>query len=151
MKKKKKTKPVEEEQEEEAHDEVDSLSFKSRFQRFFLRIVSSSLFEGFIIFCIMLNTILMASEHYKMPKALEKTIEVCNYVSLNSINLLCFWISWYRNFGQTMKTAGKRLYFKKNQVSSSSFFSNISCQKSFIPSDLIGSLPPQKVFGGKPT
>ena len=85
VKKKKKTKPAE---EEEPQEEVDSLSFKSRFKSFFLRIVSSSLFEGFIIFCIMLNTILMASEHYKMPTALEKTIEVCNYVSLNYVNCL---------------------------------------------------------------
>ncbi|XP_057317031.1 sodium channel protein 60E-like isoform X2 [Hydractinia symbiolongicarpus] len=53
---------------------------RAKMQYFFFRIVSSSPFEGFIIACIMLNTILMAIEHYGMSKTLEKILEIMNYV-----------------------------------------------------------------------
>ena len=44
-------------------------------------VVNSSIFETFITLCILLNTLAMALEHYKMDKVFSKVLENCNLVS----------------------------------------------------------------------
>ena len=44
-------------------------------------VVNSSIFETFITLCILLNTLAMALEHYKMDKVFAKVLENCNLVS----------------------------------------------------------------------
>lgn len=43
-------------------------------------VVNSSIFETFITLCILLNTLAMALEHYKMDKVFAKVLENCNLV-----------------------------------------------------------------------
>ena len=43
--------------------------------------VGSTLFEGFITTCIMLNTVAMACEHYEQPLIMNDISNVLNYVS----------------------------------------------------------------------
>lgn len=42
--------------------------------------VHTKVFEYFIILCIVVNIIIMASEHYKQPKWLEKLQDTSNLV-----------------------------------------------------------------------
>eukprot|EP00795_Rhopilema_esculentum_P002961 gene2961-1213_t len=42
--------------------------------------VGSTIFEGFITACIMLNTIAMATEHYKQPKIMDIISNTLNYI-----------------------------------------------------------------------
>ena len=47
--------------------------------------VGSTIFEGFITACIMLNTIAMATEHYEQPKIMDIISNTLNYVSCNKV------------------------------------------------------------------
>ena len=49
--------------------------------------VGSTLFEGFITTCIMLNTVAMACEHYQQPVIMDDISNVLNYVSNSYICL----------------------------------------------------------------
>ncbi|KAJ8304693.1 hypothetical protein KUTeg_018276 [Tegillarca granosa] len=49
-------------------------------QNFFYIIVSDPLFDLFITLCIVINTILMASQHYDQSAELELTLKVSNYM-----------------------------------------------------------------------
>ena len=60
----------------------DNPTLGKKWQCICFRIVSSSPFEGFIIACIMLNTILMALEHHGMSKTFASVLETFNYVSV---------------------------------------------------------------------
>ena len=51
------------------------------FQKHSLNVVSSKLFEAFIILCIILNTLFMAIEHYGMDQSLKDALELGNKVS----------------------------------------------------------------------
>ncbi|XP_065662159.1 sodium channel protein type 9 subunit alpha isoform X5 [Hydra vulgaris] len=55
-------------------------NFYNKVRVLFYKIVSHSLFEGFITACIMLNTLLMALEHHNMSAKLTKITEIFNYV-----------------------------------------------------------------------
>lgn len=43
-------------------------------------LVSSRVLEGFITFCIVANTVVMATEHYGMSSTLDSVISISNYV-----------------------------------------------------------------------
>ena len=51
-----------------------------RVQNFLCVIVSDPLFDLFITFCIVLNTIFLAIEYHDMPDQLKLTLDVGNYV-----------------------------------------------------------------------
>ena len=55
-----------------------------KFQYFFYLIASEPLFDLFITFCIVLNTIIMATEHHGMPEELKTTQRISNYVSYSN-------------------------------------------------------------------
>lgn len=61
------------------------ISFKVKYWKAFRervnRIVSSSIFDIFIIFCILLNTLFMAIEHHGMDKDLQRAVNIVNMVS----------------------------------------------------------------------
>ena len=65
----------------------DNPSTGLKMQAFFFKIVSSFVFEGLIIACISINTILMASEHYDMDTTYKTFLDICNYVSETSIRI----------------------------------------------------------------
>lgn len=44
--------------------------------------VGSTMFEGFITACIMLNTVAMACEHHNQPKIMDKISNILNYVCI---------------------------------------------------------------------
>lgn len=54
----------------------------SGFRAHINKIVESSLFEGFITTCILLNTLCMALEHHEMNKTFAKVLEICNLVNI---------------------------------------------------------------------
>ena len=58
-------------------------------------VVNSSIFETFITLCILLNTLAMALEHYKMDKVFSKVLENCNLVS---DSFLCIFQSFLMAF-----------------------------------------------------
>ena len=50
-------------------------------ENFLHKIVSDPLFDLFITFCIVINTLFLALEHHNMPQGLKITLDVGNYVS----------------------------------------------------------------------
>lgn len=52
------------------------------FRKELYHLVTSRELEGFITFCIVANTVVMATEHYGMSSTLETIISVSNYVSI---------------------------------------------------------------------
>ncbi|PCI31098.1 hypothetical protein COB52_00380 [Candidatus Kaiserbacteria bacterium] len=52
----------------------------NRFKDFNIKIASHPLFDGFIITCIILNTIVLALKFYDEPKELPGILEIINYV-----------------------------------------------------------------------
>ena len=79
---KKKPKPVKVEKNYYLPPELgDNPTRSLRIQAFFFKVVSTSVFEGIIIACISINTVLMASEHYNMNPDYKYFLEICNYVS----------------------------------------------------------------------
>ncbi|XP_055956481.1 sodium channel protein 1 brain [Patella vulgata] len=51
-----------------------------RFQGYIFRFVSDPLFDLFITLCIILNTVLMATEHHEMSTLTAEVIRIANYV-----------------------------------------------------------------------
>ena len=57
-------------------------SRNDNFRQGLYTLVSSRELEGFITFCIFVNTVVMATEHYGMSSTLSNVISVSNYVSM---------------------------------------------------------------------
>ena len=60
---------------------------KNKFRRFFYNLQYSKYFEGFIVGCILLNTVVMAMRYARMSETYENTIEYINYVFAIIFNL----------------------------------------------------------------
>ena len=63
----------------------ESPTLYERIQYTFYKIVSNGLFDGFIMTCIILNTMLMSAEHYEMSSKLQSITVVSDFVSFGSI------------------------------------------------------------------
>ena len=59
----------------------DNPSCSRKFRVTIYIFVGSTLFEGFITTCIMLNTVAMACEHYQQPQIMNDISNILNYVS----------------------------------------------------------------------
>ncbi|KAL4228300.1 hypothetical protein ACF0H5_013731 [Mactra antiquata] len=51
-----------------------------KFQQICYTIISEPLFDLFIIFCIVLNTVFMSAEHHNQPEALSSLLDISNFV-----------------------------------------------------------------------
>ena len=51
-------------------------------QAVFFSIAMEPLFDLFITICIVLNTVMMATEYHGMPEELKETQRISNYVSI---------------------------------------------------------------------
>ena len=72
--------------------------------------VSSSAFEGFIIFCIMFNTMLMAIEHYEQSESLSFVLDIFNYVSILCKPLKVFYARYRIMIQVTFKCETEKLF-----------------------------------------
>ena len=57
------------------------------FQNFFYKVVTDIIFELFISFCITINVLAMAIEHYDMDPAFLKTLDDMNLVGISILRL----------------------------------------------------------------
>ena len=79
-----------------------------RIQSVFYNLAKSSYFEFSIIFCIMINTIIMASEHTTMSKTQINISKIANFVS--RVNNLSFFLFFYlaNHYLLTVRLTGAR-------------------------------------------